>query len=157
MRLGEVRFFDDDGDVLADALSAASNPGGNNPSSPTRSASKTIDGVNSDCWQDSMKVPATLQLTFASATSFAAYDLRGGQGGHCDRGGETASTHFDPFRAQCQLLNRPGRQHTSVCSKGGHPLRTLRGGSKGGPGIKLAASKPSEPWGLYNAPFRFLP
>ena len=59
MRLGEVRFFDGDGDVLADAVSTASNPGGNMPSHLP--ASKTIDGANSQCWQDSNGVPSTLQ------------------------------------------------------------------------------------------------
>ena len=95
VQLGEVRFFDSNGDLLTGMISSTTNPGGT--SGPYNQPVQTTDGYNSGCLSDSFGLPSTLQLTFWTPTTFAAYELITGD--------TSCGTSHDP--TAWQLLCKP--------------------------------------------------
>ena len=86
--LGEVRFYDEQGD-FADIISSASSPGSWLPSD--HGPNKVHDGQHDECLHDAFLLPMTLVVTFSSASTFAAYDLWTGESSSCKTGGEVTS------------------------------------------------------------------
>ena len=98
LNLGEIKFFDAYGDFLNGAarvdttispshpFSSVANPGGS--STTNYGADRLYDLRHDNCLSDANGLPSVVEVTFASPTTFAAYDLWTGEGSGCHPDGD---------------------------------------------------------------------